>query len=72
MTESSRPTNNSNDSDPENIHGATDPKKCYEMESKYGWKLKRIRPTQDSILKVNCIFYGEQTSFQDMWYDHQD
>ncbi|MDY6781242.1 MAG: hypothetical protein SW833_01575 [Cyanobacteriota bacterium] len=72
MTESSRPTNNSNDSDPENIHGATDPKKCRGMEKKYGWTLKEIRPNPDPILKVNCVFYGEQTSFQDMWGDYQD
>jgi hypothetical protein len=72
MTESSRTPNNNNDPDAENIHSATNPKKCYEMEDRYGWKLKRIRPTKDKILKVDCIFYGEQTSFQEMWHDNQD
>ena len=52
----------------ENIHAATDRKKCRDMERKYGWKLKHIEPTRDSILKVNCIFDGEQTSFEDTRY----
>ena len=53
----------------ENIHSATDPQKCLEMQQKYGWELKDIRPTRDSTLKVNCVFYGEQTSFEDKRYD---
>jgi hypothetical protein len=58
--------------EPENVHSATSPDKCYEMEDKYGWQIKDIRPTKNSILKVDCVFYGEQTSFQDLWYDDRD
>lgn len=58
--------------EPENVHSATSPDQCYEMEEKYDWQIKDIRPTQDKILKVDCVFYGEQTSFQDLWYDDRD
>ncbi len=57
------------DYDQENIHSATDPDKCRDMERKYGWELKNIRPTRNPILKVDCVFYGEQTSFEDERYD---
>ncbi|NER96276.1 MAG: hypothetical protein F6J86_20935 [Symploca sp. SIO1B1] len=53
----------------ENIHSATDPNQCREMERKYGWRLKTIRRTRDPTLKVNCVFYGQQTSFEDKRYD---
>jgi hypothetical protein len=53
----------------ENVHSATDAKKCYEMERRYGWRLKRIKPTKDKILKVDCVFRGEQTSFEDERYE---
>lgn len=53
----------------ENIHAATSPKKCFEMEQKYKWKIKDIRKTRDSILKVDCVFYGKQTSFEDERYE---
>lgn len=53
----------------ENIHSATDPDKCRDMERKYGWELKDIKLTRDPILKVNCVFYGEQTSFEDERYE---
>lgn len=56
-------------SNQENVHSATDPQKCREMEQKYGWTLKTIRQTRDPILKVDCVFYGEQTSFEDERYD---
>jgi hypothetical protein len=72
MTESSRTPHNNNDPDAENVHSAVSPKKCREMEKKYGWPLKDIRPNSDPILKVDCVFYGEQTSFQEMWGDYQD
>ncbi|NER29089.1 MAG: hypothetical protein F6J89_15995 [Symploca sp. SIO1C4] len=49
----------------ENVHAATSPEKCREMERKYGWELKQIKPTRDQTLKVNCVFSGEQTSFED-------
>ncbi|HAA31087.1 MAG TPA: hypothetical protein DCE56_29505 [Cyanobacteria bacterium UBA8553] len=55
--------------DRENIHAATDPDKCKEMERRYGWELKEIKRTQDPTLKVNCVFYGKQTSFEDERYD---
>lgn len=54
---------------PENIHAATDPSKCREMAKKYGWKLKRVKPTRDKTLKVDCVFEGEQTSFEDDRYE---
>lgn len=53
----------------ENIHSATDLKACVEMGKRYGWKLKRVRPNRDPILRVDCIFEGEQTSFEDTRYD---
>lgn len=53
----------------ENVHAVTDPEKCREMEKKYGWKLLDMRPTGNPILKVDCIFHGQQTSFEDERYD---
>jgi hypothetical protein len=52
----------------ENVHSATDPQKCREMGKQYGWKLKRIQPTKNKILKVDCVFEGEQISFEDKHY----
>ena len=52
----------------ENIHAATDPMQCKLMAARYKWKLKRVKPTKDPILKVNCVFEGEQTSFEDTRY----
>ncbi|NEP10213.1 MAG: hypothetical protein F6K14_08335 [Symploca sp. SIO2C1] len=40
-------------------HAATDDEKCYEMETKYGWKLLRIEPLDDPTFEVNCIFESE-------------
>ena len=53
-----------------NVHAATDPEKCREMEKKYGWKLVEVRPTKDKILKVDCVFEGKQTTFEDNRYDN--
>jgi hypothetical protein len=53
----------------ENVHAATDPRKCIEMAKRYGWELLGWRPTGDPILKVDCVFAGEQTSFEDKTYD---
>jgi hypothetical protein len=53
----------------ENVHAAATPQACAEMGNRYKWKLKRVRPTGDPVLKVNCIFEGEQTSFEDTRYD---
>ena len=52
----------------ENIHATTDPEQCDGMANRNGWKLKRVEPTNGPILKVNCVFYGEQTSFEDTRY----
>lgn len=57
-----------NQLDAENIHSATDPQKCIEMQDRYGWQLKEVRPTKDPMLKVDCVFHGEQTSFEDDRY----
>ncbi|MEM6840493.1 MAG: hypothetical protein AAF609_27135 [Cyanobacteria bacterium P01_C01_bin.120] len=54
--------------EPENVHSATDPEQCEKMGARNGWKLKRVKPTKDSILKVDCVFVGEQTSFEDTRY----
>ncbi len=53
----------------ENIHAATDKKQCREMGRRNGWDLKEVRPTKDPILKADCVFKGEQTSFEDSRYD---
>ena len=53
----------------ENVHGATDPSRCEQMAKRYGWQLKAIRRTGDAMLKVDCVFFGEQTSFEDERYD---
>ena len=51
-----------------NIHSATEPEKCREMEQKYGWKLIEVRPTKDKVLKDAIDFEGEQTTFEDNRY----
>lgn len=56
-------------SEQENVHAATDRQKCREMARKYGWKLKEVRLTKDPVLKVDCVFEGEQTSFEDNRYE---
>jgi hypothetical protein len=61
--------NSNGDNIPENIHAASSPQKCFEMAQKYGWQLKVIRKTRDRILKVDCVFYGKQTSFEDERYE---
>jgi len=59
MTKGSKPDNEG--ATPEEIsrHAAAERRQCYEMEAKYGWKLLRIEPTGDKILKYNCVFEGE-------------
>lgn len=52
----------------ENVHSATDKEQCREMGKRNGWKLKRIDLTRDPVLKVDCVFYGKQTSFEDTRY----
>jgi hypothetical protein len=60
------------DTDEENRHSATSASYCEKMAQNHNWELKRVEPTEDRILKVDCVFKGPQTSFQDDWYDHQD
>lgn len=57
---------------PENIHAAVDPEGCFKMRDRYGWELRGWRLTGDKILKVDCVFEGEQTSFEDERYEGQD
>jgi hypothetical protein len=40
-------------------HGATDIRRCYEMERKYGWKLIGIERIDSGGLQVDCIFKGK-------------
>ena len=44
----------------ENIsrHSATDPEKCDRMAKRQGWELIGWEKTNDSILKVDCVFEG--------------
>jgi hypothetical protein len=44
---------------PSSRHSATDAEKCIQMSKKYGWKLLRIEPTNNSLLKVDCVFEGK-------------
>jgi len=60
------------DTEEENRHCATSASDCEKMAQNHNWELKRVEPTEDRILKVDCVFKGPQTSFQDDWYDHQD
>ena len=61
-----------NDEKEENRHSATSASDCEKMAQNHNWELKRVEPTEDRILKVDCVFKGPQTSFQDDWYDRQD
>lgn len=47
----------------ENRHSATSIEQCKIMAKLNGWKLLYVEPNGDPILKVDCIFEGEQTSF---------
>ena len=50
----------------ENRHAVTHPSLCQAMGRKYQLgNLERIEPTKDPILKWDCVFEGEQTSFED-------
>lgn len=50
---------------PENHHAAVSRRDCEKMGKRNGWNLMRVEPTGDPILKANCVFEGEQTSFED-------
>jgi hypothetical protein len=47
----------------ENRHSATEVEQCKIMAKLNGWKLLYVEPNGSQILKVDCIFEGEQTSF---------
>jgi hypothetical protein len=64
--------NGADDSEQENRHWASSEEDCKFMEKKYGWELKKVEQNDDSDLGVDCVFKGKQTSFWDMWGDHQD
>jgi len=53
----------------ENIHAAVSEEDYKKMGKKYGWELKRIRDNGTPILSKDCVFEGEQTSFEDTRYD---
>lgn len=53
----------------ENRHSSTTKRGCQEMGKRNGWKLKRVERKQKPILKYDCVFEGEQTSFEDQRYD---
>ncbi len=60
MTKSGSSGDRRNNTDKgESWHAATDPDKCEEMQEKYGWTLLRVEPSNNSTLKVKCIFKGE-------------
>lgn len=61
--------NQPNQQPPENVHSATDPDKCEQMAKRYNWQLREVRSTKDPVLKVDCVFEGEQTSFEDTRYE---
>ncbi|BAZ13785.1 hypothetical protein NIES4071_56250 [Calothrix sp. NIES-4071] len=54
----------------ENRHAVTSPEYCKKMASKYGWKLKRIEKKGIGQLPYECVFEGEQTSFEDTTNDN--
>ena len=56
----------------ENRHAVTSPENCDKMAKKYGWELDRVEKTGRDQLRYDCVFKGKQTSFWDMWQDHQD
>ncbi|MEG4577411.1 hypothetical protein QUA56_32800 [Microcoleus sp. N3A4] len=43
----------------ETSHAVTERWRCYKMQEKYGWRLKRIEPKQGSIFKYDCVFEGD-------------
>jgi hypothetical protein len=43
-------------------------KDCEDMGKKYGWELIEVRDNGDKILPKDCVFEGEQTSFEDTRY----
>jgi hypothetical protein len=54
-----------------NRHAVTDPELCEEMAQKYGWNLLGVEDTGVKDLPYDCVFEGEQTSFEDIRYEEQ-
>jgi hypothetical protein len=52
----------------ENIHAAASEEDCEQMGKNYGWKLIEVRDNGDKTLPKDCVFEGEQTSFEDTRY----
>lgn len=57
----------------ENIsrHAATDDEYCYEMETKYGWTLKRIEKLKGDTLKADRAIEGK-TEFPQPFHAQDD
>ena len=49
--------------DSENVHYAASEEDCRRMEVRQGWRLKRTERVGNGILSTQCVFDGEQTSF---------
>lgn len=52
-------------------HAAAEASDCLEMESKYGWELKRIEvlpETPNPVFEVDCVFEGK-TEFPKSYQD---
>jgi hypothetical protein len=42
----------------ETRHAVSQEERCETMQKKYGWTLKMIEPTGDTVLPVDCVFDG--------------
>ncbi|OUC14239.1 MAG: hypothetical protein B0A82_13215 [Alkalinema sp. CACIAM 70d] len=54
-------------------HAAAEASDCLEMESKYGWELKRIEELPEApnqVFEVDCVFEGK-TEFPKSYYDSE-
>ncbi|MFB2978644.1 hypothetical protein [Microseira sp. BLCC-F43] len=56
----------------ENRDEVTSPENCDKMAKKYGWELDRVEKTGRDPLRYDWVFKRKQTSFWDMWQEHQD
>ena len=52
------------DTKEENRHSATSASDCEKMAQNHNWELKRVEPTEDRILKVDCVFKGRKPAFK--------
>ncbi|XGB42132.1 MAG: hypothetical protein LVS60_18540 [Nodosilinea sp. LVE1205-7] len=53
----------------QNRHCKRSPMRRCGCDLTQGWKLQRVKPTRDPILRVDCVVEGEQTSFEDERYE---